>query len=155
MFGRKKSTCRSIYRTLINAFNAQKFTFEQDDENCTVLISFSGDNLRLPMFIRVHDLHIGFVCYLPFKADESRYKDVAWKLNEINLPLSFGAFGMDPEDGVIQFGYGYIFSEANPSEELILSIISMIIQTVDEFDEELAKIANRMVKGDSDTIMFG
>ena len=155
VFGRRKSTKTSVYKTVIDSFKSQGFTFEQDDENCTVLITFSGDDLRIPMFIKVHDLHVGFVCYLPFKADESRYKDVAWRLNEINLPLSFGSFEIDPEDGVIQFGYGYIFSDANPSEELILSIISMIIQTVDEFDGELAKIANRMVRDTSDSMMFG
>ncbi len=154
MFGRRKDSKEAVYKTLIKAFRSQGFTFEQDDEEHHIRISFPGDDLNIHMFIRVYDLHIGFICYLPFKADEDKYKDVAWRLNEINLSLSFGAFGIDPTDGIIQFEYGYIFSDANPSEELMLSIVVMVVQTVDKYDGELEKIAPVTRKGD-ETIMFG
>lgn len=141
MFSRRKDTKEAVYKTLINSFNSEGFEFEQDDEKRNVLILFPGDDLPIHMSITVYDLHIGFMCYLPFKVSEDMHKEVAWKLNNINISLSFGAFGIDPSDGIVQFEYGYIFSNANPSKDLLLSIIAMITDTVDKYDGDLEKIA--------------
>lgn len=154
MFGRKKDTKEAIYKTLIDAFRSENYQYEKNDEKSLVLISFSGDDLPINMAISVNESHIGISCYLPFKAPEGAFKDVVWKLNEINQSLSFGAFSIDPSDGIIQFRYGYIFTDADPSRELILSIVSMIVQTVDEHDGALQKIAPEY-KSDFPSYIYG
>ena len=70
----------------------------------------------------------------------SSYNDVLTQLNMLNNSLRFGSFMLDPESGWLLFKYGYIYINARPSEELVLSLVSMVVQTVDEHDGDLKKI---------------
>ncbi|MGN1044532.1 MAG: YbjN domain-containing protein, partial [Candidatus Methanomethylophilaceae archaeon] len=107
------------------------------------------DDLPISISISIDDISIRFICYLDLKAKEERYREVTWELNDINRHLIFGAFFLDPDDGMISFEYSYPYIEADVSQGFILGFMKMLANTVDRYDGDLKKLAESVPHSDS------
>jgi len=161
MFGLKKEaekinqmTATDVYSMVRTAFDKAELKYGVIPENKIVQTTFMGDDLPIKMNIIVDDMVIRFVCLLDFKANTENYKEVAWQLNCINKELVFGGFYLDPEDGFVMFEDAFPYKEAKVSEEFILAFSKLMGQTVDKYDGDLKKIAEKVQRPGSDA-MYG
>ena len=149
MFGRRRSTepkamkqdTDSITELVRRSLDVAELKYTYSNATNHFSIVFMGDDLPINVNLVVDDLTIRFVSHLDLKAKPEKYKDVAWELNGINKRLRFGAFYLDPDDGMISFEYSFPYVEANPSTDFILAFMKMFVGTVDEYDGDLKNLA--------------
>lgn len=161
MFGLKKEaektsqmTAAEVYSMVRSAFDKAELKYGVIPENRILQTTFMGDDLPIKMNIIVDDMVIRFVCLLDFRAVPENFKEVAWQLNGINKELVFGGFYLDPEDGFVMFEDAFPYKEAKVSEEFILAFAKLMGQTVDKYDGDLKKIAEK-VQRPFDDAMYG
>ncbi len=147
MFGRKEekpkepTSPEKVVSVIKTALDSKNFKYRYDEDEHVFITSFMGDDLPIGTTIRVLKGVIHYMCLLDLKASPDNYSKVAWELNCINKKLMFGAFVLDPDDGMISFEYGYPFVEADVSPEFILYFTKSMVDTVDEYDGSLKKLA--------------
>ena len=148
MFGKgRKGTGmdkNSMFALLRNSLNSAGAAIDVDPLNYQIFLHTKGDDLPINMVIEVKDASLHLICPLDFVAEEIKYYDVCWNLSIINKGLDFGAFYLNPEDGRISFEYGMIFLESNMSDRFVLSLITLVLKTVDKFDGDLMKLATKV-----------
>ncbi len=161
MFGLKKEaektsqmTAEEVYSMVRSAFDKAELKYGVIPENKIIQTTFMGDDLPIKMNIIVDDMVIRFVCLLDFRAASENFREVAWQLNCINKELVFGGFYLDPEDGFVMFEDAFPYKEAKVSEEFILAFSKLMGQTVDKYDGDLKKIAEK-VQRPFDDAMYG
>lgn len=150
LFGRKSKSRMTQVDALIlikNSLEAQKLEYKVDEKTRAFYTKFQGDDLPIAVSIVTDEISICFVMHLDLCATPDNYNNVAWSLNCINKKLCFGSFKLDPEDGTITFEYGLPFVESNYSIEFFVSLTKLLVNTVDEFDGELKKIAEKKPYG--------
>lgn len=130
----------TIFKSLKSLFYEKKWQFERKGDYA-ISAAFMGDDLVINTDIVVDDKIVKFNCVLSLDAQEEHYVDVLWKLNEINDSIQFGSFRLNPELGKICFQYSYLFVDARPTPMLLESLVSMVVQTVDDHDGFLRSIA--------------
>jgi hypothetical protein len=155
MIGRKKSKTASrddLYDTCVKAFENNDWKYVADKKDCIIYSEFTGDDMPIEIFLGVSDTILNYTCFLGFKAESSKYMEVAWSLNSINKDLTFGSFRLDPETGLLTFNYSHLYVESAPSSDLIAAIMNMVLEIVDKHDGDLKKIA---VVTENSNPMFG
>lgn len=118
-----------------------EFDYAGEDDMGIFRLNIMGDDLPIQMNIIVGDCTIRYKCNLDITTKKENYEKVAWQLNIINMRVTFGAFYLDPDDGMISFLYNFPYAKANLDSEFILAFIKMIGDTVDTYDGELKCIA--------------
>ncbi len=154
MFTNTKSG-QKIFRRVCKALTAKDLEYAEDEENLQIRIKFEGDDLPIDLQVSVNEesTTIDFLCKLAFEASATTYSEVLAGLNRINGELRFGAFVLIPDTGWLTYRYAYIYADADPTADLILSLISMVVTTVDERDTELKKLIP--VNTEERDLMFG
>jgi hypothetical protein len=141
-----------VIKAMKEGLDANEFKYNYDPAKSLFITSFMGDDLPIAMNIYIDDMAIHFVCLLDLRAAPENYNTVAWNLNCINKKLVFGAFYLDPDDGMITFEYGFPFLEAKVSPEFLISFIAHFVKIVDEHDGDLKLLAEAATPRDS---MYG
>jgi len=152
---KKTTTKKDVIETVRRAFETTGLKYNYNSAREVFITCFEGDDLPITINIAVHDRVLRFVCPLDLKAKEGNYKDVLWELNGINKDLLFGAFYLDPEDGMIAFEYSFPFMEADVSPEFVLIFIKLCKETVDAHDGDLKAIGEYVSVSHRDTVMYG
>ncbi len=153
--GKKKPTVtpkEDVIKAMKEGLEANEFKYRFDPEQSLFITSFMGDDLPIAVNILVDSMTIHFICHLDLRAAPGNYNTVAWNLNCINKKLIFGAFYLDPDDGMITFEYGFPFLEAKVSPEFLISFVAHLVKIVDENDGNLKLIAETVSPIDS---MYG
>lgn len=150
----EKSGQKEMYDLFKNTFDAAKWTYTAHPEEFAIASQFMGDDLPIKILIRVADQTFHIICILDFVAESNKFQEVCWNLNCINKDLLFGSFVLDPEDGRVTFEYAMIFAESDLSQSFIASMIRMLVDTVDKYDGDLKKIAEK-VQRPFDDAMYG
>ncbi|MFA7063040.1 MAG: YbjN domain-containing protein [Methanomethylophilus sp.] len=140
---------------MCKALTAKGVSFKTDETALQIYAKFQGDDLPINLQITVNEEYttIDFACKLAFKTAPPTYDDVLSRLNTINSTLRFGAFILNPENDSLSYRYDYIYAQASPSTELILSLITMVVTVVDAYDGQLKKLVP--VNTDTYDPMFG
>ncbi len=161
MFGIKNTektgmTKDQIYNLIKSSYDSVDLKYGERKEDGVIITGFMGDDLPIRMNIFVNDITIRFVSLLDFKSAPDNFSKVAWELNCINKNLVFGAFYLDPDDGYVMFEEAFPYKEAQVSKDFILAFTGMIKETVDAYDGDLKKIAEKVPRS-SDNIepMYG
>ena len=147
MLGIKKDNKKSVADKEMIVGLIKKFLDEcdvhygYDDSEKIFRAVFKGDDLPIRTLMKVTEVSVQFVCLLDMQANADKFRDVCWRLNDINRTLSFGAFYLDPDDGFVSFEYGLIYADSNISSSTLRSTLALVIETVDQHDGELKKIA--------------
>ena len=148
MFGRKKTEKAPVkslegaaIRSVKECFDKNGWKYELDEKNNKFTTGFMGDDLPISVVIVLNDISMNIVCLLDFQAVPEKFSDVVWNLNEINRNLPLGLFSLNPEDGYISFSYAHFFPNHPPAPEFVEALIGAIVETVDQNDGNLKKIA--------------
>ena len=154
LFGRKKGESvkkdqKSITELVRKSLEIAEIKYNYSSKDNCFICHFMGDDLPITMSISIDEISIRFICYLDLKAKEEKYREVTWELNDINRSLIFGAFFLDPDDGMISFEYSFPYIEAEVSHGFILSFMKMLADTVDRNDADLKKLAESVTHSDS------
>jgi len=142
MFGSSEMTPEKMYNLICSAFAHAGYKYETDPSNRIVKSVFQGDDLPICLVAKVDQMSVALDCILAFETEEPKYMELSWNLNLINNKSAFGSFRLDPEKGCVYYHYAYVFAGAKPSERLMLSLVKMVVDTVDQHDGDLKKIAN-------------
>ena len=154
MFGNKNTeksnmTKDQVYNLIKTSLDSAGLKYNEKKEEGVIMTGFVGDDLPISMNIVVNDVTIRFVCLLDFKAEPDNYSKVTWELNCINKNLIFGAFYLDPDDGYVMFEDAFPYKEAQVSKDFILAFTKMIGETVDKYDGNLKKVAERVPRSNN------
>lgn len=132
---------KNLYSAIIDAFEGQKWEFNRNDEVHLISTMFDTATMPIALCVKAEDNFINFRGFLAFKVEKRDNVAILSKLNEINDGLLFGSFRMDVEDGYLTFNYSMICADAVPSATSIAAVISMVLETVDDYDDTLKAIA--------------
>ena len=143
---RGRTTKDQVISVIKSALDSQDFKYKFDEENNVFVTSFMGDDLPIGTLLNVRDEVLHFAFFLNLKASPENYKEVVWELNIINKNLMFGTFYLDPDDGMISFDYGFPYSEVNMSQGFFLAFTHALLDTVDENDGKLKRIAEKSMR---------
>lgn len=159
MFGKKKEsgnmTEDQVFELIKKAYDSQSFKYEAVKERKLIRTAFMGDDLPIRLNVEVNDVTIRFISLLDFKSAPENFTKVAWELNCINKNLVFGAFYLDPDSGYVMFEYSFPYVEAKITEEFVLAFTQMVGKTVDTYDGDLKKIAEKVPRSGGSEPMFG
>ena len=159
MFGKKKEsgnmTEDQVFELIKKAYDSQSFKYEAVKERNLIRTAFMGDDLPIRLNVEVNDVTIRFISLLDFKSAPENFTKVAWELNCINKNLVFGAFYLDPDSGFVMFEYSFPYVEAKMTEEFVLAFTQMVGKTVDTYDGDLKKIAEKVPRSGGSEPMFG
>jgi len=142
---RKKTSGRSsesVYRDVLKSLDSHDVSYNQSDDGKTVFTTFKGGDMPVKLSISVDD-SMPILCIdslLDFQAPSESYSHIFAGLNDINSNLHFGAFILDPESGRVVFRYHFMFAEFVPSQDMIASLVKMVVGIVDENDGNIKKL---------------
>lgn len=161
MFGNRNTektsmTKEQIYDLIKTSYDSLDIKYGERKEDGVIMTGFMGDDLPIRMNIFVNDTTIRFVSLLDFKSEPDNFSKVAWELNCINKNLIFGSFYLDPDDGYVMFEEAFPYREAQVSKDFILAFTKLVRDTVDAYDGDLKKIAEKVPRSnDSMGPMYG
>lgn len=153
MFGRKGDTKESLYKRIQKVFDSKNIEYKVDEANYLIVTPQVGDDLPITVFLTVTDTNVEIRCRLAFDVTEENYMLVLEEINRLNAGISLGAFLIDPENKWVLFRFSYVYLETRPSENIIMSLLRMAVETVDAHDGPL-KALMPITKDDKYTMMF-
>ncbi len=95
------------------------------------------------LLVIVESSTLVFLSPLNLEAKQENFKTVAWELNNINKGIKFGKFNLDAENGRILYQFSFPYVEAAVSKKFFATFLQIVLETVDEHDGDLKKIAER------------
>ena len=144
MFFKKKAfkvSGADLHKAVIKTFETQKWQYDNHPQEGVITSTFVTQEMPIGLFIKADDNFINFKGVLAFKADGSNQYAIIEELNAINENLVFGSFRLNIETGYLTFNYSLLCPDAVPSLISIATVVGMVIETVDEYDDKLQAIA--------------
>lgn len=146
MFFKKKPfdiSGQDVHSTVIKTFKDQGWDYEENAEERIVATVFGNEKSSVGMFIKSEDNFVTFKGVLAFNAGGYDHDAIVCQLNTINEGLIFGSFRLNTETGYLTFNYSLLCPDAVPSTASISTIVGMVIETVDKYDDTLMTIATK------------
>ena len=135
----KLERAAQVYNLIKSHLSSKGIKYEPHDDDQVVTMTAQGDDLPMPVVIRVigerEVLHIGSP--LPGKVPEDKRIDAAVALAAINNRLMNGSFDLDLDTGLIVFRVCQSFHDNDISEEQIHYLLAIVFITTDEFNDTL------------------
>jgi hypothetical protein len=144
MFFRKKAfkvSGTDLYKAVIKTFDTQEWRYNNHPDDNMITTTFGTEEMPIGLFIKADDNFINFRGILAFQADCNNQYAIIEELNAINDNLVFGSFRLNTESGYLTFNYSLLCPDAVPSITSIATVVAMVIETVDEYDDKLQAIA--------------
>jgi hypothetical protein len=154
MFDRNPSG-KYLFKTMCKAFDKNNIKYEAAVKDLRIYIPCEDGGNSHPVIISVDNKtpSIEYKCKSTFECPEFQYSEALTKLSVLNASIGFGAFALNEENGWIFFRYGYIFADADPGKNLMLSLPSMDAETMSKHGKLLNSYVSDSI--DSNTPVFG
>jgi hypothetical protein len=137
------STQEQLFKTIKETLDDMEWSYDVDNAKYVVRTGMQGDDLSIPLLIIVENNTLVFLSPLNLEAKQENYKTVTWELNNINEGIKFGKFYLDAENGRILYQFSFPYIEAAVSKKFFATFLQIVLETVDEHDGDLKKIAER------------
>lgn len=140
----------SVYESFKKHFQDHGFHFEARDEDHVITATFGGDDLPMPLLIRVIDDRevVKLISSIPMKIPEEKRVDAAIAITAINYQLLNGCFQMDLSDGEVRYSMAQSFCESDVNEEMIRYLIGVTIKTTDEYNDRFFMLGKGLMSLD-------
>ena len=137
------STQSQLFKTIRETLDEMDWGYDVDESKYVIRTGMKGDDLSIPLLIIVENNTLVFLSPLNLEAKEENYKTVTWELNNINKGIKFGKFFLDGDNGRIFYQFSFPYIEAAVSKKFFATFLQIVLETVDEHDGDLKKIAEK------------
>lgn len=139
-----------IFQKINEMLKEKEFEFTSDVEKQLVRFRWADTSLAYKSIINVNNKaqRITWTVYMSFtvEIDSQSFQESLVATNRINNRLAYGAFSIDPEDGVSEFNYSQSFQSSSLDEELISTMTEIVMSTVSHFGEKLFFVSRGRLK---------
>ena len=135
----KLERAAEVYGVVKNHLTAHNLRFEPHDDDLVITLTAQGDDLPMPVLIRViGDREVlPLSSPLPGKVPEDKRIDAAVALAAINNRLMNGCFDLDLDSGLIVFRVCQSFHDNDITDEQIHYLLAILFITTDQFNDTL------------------
>ena len=140
----------AVYECFKKHFQDHDLHFEAHDEDHAITATFGGEDLPMPLLIRVIDNRevVKLSSSVPLKIPEEKRVDTAIAITAINYQLLNGCFQMDLSDGEVRYSMAQSFRGSEVNDEIIRYLISVTIQTTDEYNDRFFMLGKGLMSLD-------
>jgi hypothetical protein len=140
----KMERAEQVYQLIKSHLNSKNIRFDPHDDDKVITMTAQGDDLPMPVVIRVigerEVLHI-VSPLLAGKFPEDKRIDAAVALAAINNHLMNGSFDLDLDSGLVTYRVCQSFHDNDISEEQIHYLLAIVFITTDEYNDTLFMLA--------------
>lgn len=137
------STQNQLFKTIKETLDEMEWSYDVDNSKYVIRTGMQGDDLSIPLLVIVENNTLVFLSPLNLEAKQENYKTVTWELNNINKGIKFGKFYLDGDNGRILYQFSFPYVEAAVSKKFFATFLKIVLETVDEHDGDLKKIAEK------------
>lgn len=131
------------FEVVCRAFDQKGWKYHADNEKLTLITSFTGDDLSMPMSVTVDDERgiLRVYSYLPLTFPEDKIPLGAYATHLANWQMINGAFDFNVQNGKMLFRIVQSYRGRALNEEVVRYMINVTANTVDNFNDKLADLA--------------
>ena len=135
-----------VFQTLCSMLDHRNWKYEKDEEKLTVKCTARGDDLPMPLHIRVDCGRYVLRFFSPiFTVDEKKRQEMALAVAMVNFVLVNGCFALDLRDGELTFRLAAPYHDSILSESLLDDLLIIVCMTVDEYNDKLFMLGQNMM----------
>lgn len=138
----KLQLAKQIYKTLCEAIEARKWSFNKDEERLAVYFEVNGEDIpiKLILIVDAERQLIRLLSPLPFDVAEDKRMDMAIAVCAANYGISDGGFDYDISEGSILFRLTSSFRNSVIGEGLLQYMLSCACVLVDKYNDQFLAI---------------
>lgn len=135
----KKRNAKEVYNGFCRMLDSKGYRYEKDDENMSINTSFRGDDLSMPLIVRINaDAQlITVLSQMPFMIKREKLGEAAIALCAVNDRIVDGSFDFKLEDGRILFRLAHAFDGSVLGAEAFEYMLICSVSTIDEYNDKL------------------
>lgn len=141
-------TADQVYKTLCNALDARKWSYEKHEEDRSVMFSVKGDDLPMDFLVFIDEERqlIRLYSPLPFEFEEKKLLEGAIAACVASNSIADGNFDINISEGKIIYRINASYRNSIIGEGLMQYLIDCACSTMDKYNERFFAI-NKGVLG--------
>lgn len=134
---------QKVYTTICEGLDKENIKYQKDDEKLSIESSMQGDDLpmRFLIFVSPERQTFSFYSPLPLRVPEELRLQMAAAVCAANQGMICGSFDFDGRDGAIVYRMTEVFKESIISQEAVIFITYVSLQTVDKYNDKFFMMA--------------
>lgn len=134
---------QTAYKTLCDMLDSRELAYEKDEEKLTIYSGAVGDDLPVPIRIRIDADRMLVVLHsqMPFDVPENRRCEMAVAVSRANYGLPDGSFDFDFVSGNIVFRMTSCYRDSLIGQELFEYMLVVSFGIVDKYNDLFEKVA--------------
>ncbi len=151
LFGKKQSSYDDqAFETIKKALDEIGWKYNADDENKSIDLQVSGDDLTLKFIINVREQQniVQILSPLPFTVPKDKFELMARATCFVTSRLIDGAFDFHENNGTIFFRMTTCYRGMGMGTERFKYMIHTACHTVDDYNDKLLLVSNGMLSLD-------
>lgn len=143
----KEQRAKIVFDKVKAHLDGNKFKYDADDQEMSITMTVRGDDLPLPVFVRVHADRqlIRILSPIPAKMPEDKRIEGAVASAVANYGIVAGNFDYDMSDGEIRFRVTQSFLEGDVTDEIIHYMFGILFNTVDAYNDRFFMLAKGLM----------
>lgn len=140
---RELRQARAAFDALCNALDADGWHYEKDEEDMSINCGAQGEDLPIEIMISVNADRalVTLLSEMPFKAPESRRREMAVAVARANDGMVDGSFDYDYSGGTILFRITTSIRESLIGERALQYIVYCACNTIDRYNDKFLMVA--------------
>lgn len=133
----------AVFASVCEMLDNEEWTYDKDKENLAIKTGARGDDLSIPINIKVMPGRalVGIYSPLPFDVPEDKRVIVGVAVSLINDTTVHGNFDYDIQDGNLGFRFTLNYRDSILGEEALKYMLYVCCGTIDEYNDKLEKVA--------------
>ena len=134
---------RAAFVSLCNVLDADEWHYEKDADEMEIDCTAQGDDLPIPIRIRVDGerLLVSLYSRLPFTVSEDRRREMAVAVSRANYNMVDGSFDYDISNGYILFRITGSIRKSLIGENALRYLVYCACNTVDNYNDKFLMVA--------------
>lgn len=135
---------QETYATLCATLDGLEWNYEKDEENLTIETTAKGDDLRMPITVRIYPEKqlVWLLSYIPIEIPSEKRLEIAAAVSLVDNRLVNGCFEFDMRKGSLYFRMTNSFIGSTLSPEIFRYMIYCTCSTVDDYNDKFEALAN-------------
>lgn len=140
----KLKQAQAAYKTLCDMLDGREIKYQRDDEKLSILSGATGDDLPIPIIIRIDVDRMLIVLHsqMLFEVPEERRCQMAVAISRANYGIPDGGFDYDFLSGNILFRLTSCYRDSLIGKELFEYMLVYSFGVVDKYNDVFEKVAN-------------
>lgn len=133
---------RTVFGTICDYLDKHEWRYEKDEDNLKVQLATKGDDLVIPIAIKVNtDLMIVTIYSpMPFEVPEDKRVGMTVAVTAANYRIVDGSFDYSVKEGTIVYRITSSYRDSIIGEDLIEYLLMCACFTVDAYNDKFEKI---------------